>query len=451
MKRQRHGRLFWKVYLHGVGLLALTAVALGIAGWLFGRTPAWRAYPERLEDYLSSRAGDLDRPEIVERDLRRERDLIGVEMTVYRVDGTQVATNVEPPIPPLEERDVRRLKRGPIHVRGRHAFAVPIRKDGVVVAYVASGGMPLAGPLTRGAAGLALILIVLALGSFPLARTILSPLERLTAAAQRLGSGDLTARAGLKRNDEVGKLAVAFDDMAERLEKLVRGEKELLANVSHELRTPLARIRVALELAAEGDLERARRYLSEIATDLGELERLVEDVLTAARLDLMGTRGGAPPLRRARVAAQSVLDAAAERFRVARPERTLEIRVEGMLPIIDADEAMLRRVVDNLLDNAAKYSDVEQPVVLAASAREGLTVEIIDQGIGIEAADLPDLFRPFFRTERSRSRGTGGIGMGLALARRIVEAHGGRISVTSEAGKGTTVHFQVPAATEQTG
>jgi two-component system OmpR family sensor kinase len=105
--------------------------------------------------------------------------------------------------------------------------------------------------------------------------------------AEPLGKGDLNARSELIRSDEVGEVARAFDEMAERIQKLVQAEKELFANVAHELRTPLARIRVALEIAGEGDAATARASLAEIAVDLAELEILIDDVLTAARFELV--------------------------------------------------------------------------------------------------------------------------------------------------------------------
>jgi signal transduction histidine kinase len=441
-----HGRLFWRVYLHGVLLLLVVAVAVALTGVAIRREPAWHAYPDRLATYLSSRATEIDKPELLVRDLARERELLGVEATIYRLDGSMVATNVQPPVGALDPEEAQRLESGPIHHPGRSILALPIRDGKKAVAYVAVGGMPLAGQMSRLAALLAAVLGALAVGSFPLARAITRPLDKLTESARRFGAGDLTARTGIKRRDEVGELALAFDEMADRLEKLVKGEKELLANVSHELRTPMARIRVALELAAEGDAERSRSFLNEIATDLGELERLVDEVLVVARLDLIGSRDGAMPLRRARVSARSIVEAAAGRFRAAHPDRTFELRLVEPLPEIDGDEALLRRAIDNLLDNAGKYSDPGKPVVLASSGTDGWTVEVQDQGIGIDQKDLANLFRPFFRTERSRARGTGGVGLGLALARKIVEAHGGKIGVQSAVGEGTTVRWSVPAA-----
>jgi len=224
----------------------------------------------------------------------------------------------------------------------------------------------------------------------------------------------------------------------------VKSERQLLADVSHELRTPLSRIRVALDLAAEGDVAKARRYLEEIRLDLEELDQLLGDVLTAARLDQAGGRGEVP-LRLQELAAAGVVEKAAERFRKAHPARVLDVQIDGTLPPLVADPAMLRRVIDNLLDNAAKYSEAPAPVALVASAKDGmLQVAVRDEGIGIDPQDMPRLFTPFFRTDRSRARGTGGVGLGMALAKRIVEAHGGSIAVESRPGLGTTVTFRVP-------
>jgi signal transduction histidine kinase len=344
---------------------------------------------------------------------------------------------------PLSPAQVAALAEGPVYVEGRHftfAARVPTAGGYVVVA---------PGPHTRSyarmAAFLAAVLLVLAIGSYPTARSIASPLERLTGVARQLGEGDLSARTGLRARGEVGDLARAFDEMAERLQRLLRAERELLANVSHELRTPLARIRVALELAEEGDHEKARRYLSEIGADLAELDGLVEEILTAARLDGVGPNG--LPIHRSPLDAGRLLEDVAARFRAADPGRPLALEVAAALPPLQADAALLRRLVENLLDNARKYSDPGAPVTLAASAGSGgLVVEVRDRGIGIDAADLPRLFTPFFRTDRSRTRGPGGVGLGLNLARRIAEAHGGTIAAESRPGEGTTIRVTLPAA-----
>ncbi|ABS25090.1 cell wall metabolism sensor histidine kinase WalK [Anaeromyxobacter sp. Fw109-5] len=440
---RRHGRLFWRIYLHGLLLLFLVALATASVGWALRQGGSFHERGSGAASYAASRVAELSgEPARLRDELARWRESFGLDASVYGPDGALRATSVEPPLDPgLAESPPRDR---PVRLR-RHGFgrAVPLADGGLLLI---AGGPREPDPL-RGLAFIGAVLAALALGSIPLARSIAAPIERLTVAARALGSGDLSARAGVKGRGEVGELGRAFDEMAERLERLVRGEQELLANVSHELRTPLARIRVALELAAEGDVDRARRFLAEIGTDLDELDRLVEDVLAAARLDLAAGGGPAWPVTRARVDLDVVLAEAAARFREAHPARTLDLLLPESLPAVDGDAALLRRLVANLLDNAAKYSEPPAPVALAAGARDGgIELEVRDQGIGIDPDDLSRVFTPFFRTDRSRARGTGGVGMGLALARRIAEAHGGTITVESTPGRGTTFRVVLPAS-----
>ncbi len=440
-------RLFWRVYLNGLVLLTLVALAVFAVGSALGRRPPGRS-PERLAEYAAARAAELRRdPAALGRELRLLRDSFGIAATYYE-GGQAVATSAEPPLPPLGAEEERRAGRGPARLPGRSlSFAAPVPDAPagyVVVAFEAHGRS-----LLRGAALLAAVLFALALGSIPLAHAISAPLERLGAAVRRFGAGDLSARARLRSGGEVSEVAAAFDVMAERIQSLLRSEKELLANVSHELRTPLARIRVGLDLAAEGDHERSRRHLAGIAADLDELTQLVDDVLSAARLDLAAgwESGGALPLRRERIDPREVVLRSAERFRAAYPARPLEVKLEEPLPPLDADAALLRRVVENLLDNARKYSEEAAPIEIRARREGGaLVVEVQDEGIGVPSGELERIFAPFFRSDRSRARQTGGVGLGLALARRIVEAHGGLISAVSSGAGGTTVRFSVPAA-----
>jgi signal transduction histidine kinase len=199
---------------------------------------------------------------------------------------------------------------------------------------------------------------------------------------------------------------------------------------------------VALSLAAEAAPEQASRHLHEIEHDVAELERLVADLLTATRLD----GGGSLVLRRDRIDPRSLVDEALDRFRRHYPGRALTARVEAA-PAVDAEPGLLARVLDNLLDNAAKYSEGATPVALELAAGDGgVTIAVRDQGIGIPPKDQPRVFTPFFRGDRSRWRDTGGIGLGLALSKRIVDAHGGRIALDSSPGKGTTVTVWLPAS-----
>jgi len=445
LARIRQPRLFWRLYFSGLALLGLVLVANIVVGSLTGSAPGMRT-GERLTRYAADRIAPIrEEPARIAAELRQLADVFKVEMALRLDSGAAVVSVGEPPALSAADRaqvdaTVRRFEVGDRPVWATRVAGSPAAM--MVVTLVPRGF-----PVERAAAFISAWLFVLALAAFPAARALARPMEKLTEAARRLGQGDLSARAGLRRADEVGELSAAFDDMASRLQGLVRSERQLLADVSHELRTPLSRIRVALDLAAEGDVARARRYLEEIRIDLEELDRLLGDVLTAARLDQAGG-GGEVPLRLQQVKAREILDQAVERFRRAHPGRELRLQADGDLPGLVADPPMLRRAVDNLLDNAAKYSEAPAPVVLSAGREgEALRISVQDQGIGVEPQDLPRLFTPFFRTDRSRARGTGGVGLGLALAKRIVEAHGGSIDVESQPGLGTTVRFRVPVET----
>jgi len=291
-----------------------------------------------------------------------------------------------------------------------------------------------------------LVLAALGISSALLARSISRPLGTLSSAATRLGAGDLDARATLDRDDELGEVGRAFDGMADRVVTLLRAEKALLAGVSHELRTPLARIRVALEIADEGDVATARASLADITDDLGELERLVDELLTAARLELGQSAPGAPTLRPTTVEAAALVATASERFLAIHREHRLDAAVADSAGRLEADPGLIARVLNNLLDNAAKYSAPTAGWVrlgVEGNGRE-VTFTVEDHGAGIAPEDLPHVFTPFFRVDPSRSRRTGGFGLGLSLARSIAEAHGGRLELASEPGRGTRAVLVLP-------
>jgi two-component system, OmpR family, sensor kinase len=291
------------------------------------------------------------------------------------------------------------------------------------------------------AAGVAVLGIML-VASILFARSLVRPLQRLEATALAFGKGEQNARTGLDRNDELGAAARAFDDMADRTTTLMRSERELMANVSHELRTPLARMRVALDLAAEGDAQTAREVTTEIDRDVTELESLIDAVLTSMRLDL-----SASLLRREPIAPDELARRAQERARSIAPDHEVRVTAPHGMRAIDVDPVLVRRVLDNLLDNARKYSEKAGPIELRVRETATAAVfEVEDRGIGIAAADLERIFTPFFRADRSRQRGTGGVGLGLSLAHKIVTAHGGTIDVASTEGHGTVFRVELPAA-----
>jgi signal transduction histidine kinase len=219
--------------------------------------------------------------------------------------------------------------------------------------------------------------------------------------------------------------------------------------MSHELRTPLARIRVALDLAAEGDAATARASLADVTEDLTEMETLMSSIFSTTRMEMAAAAGdGQPvPLQRSDVDLPALVDKAVAHQRAQHRGRiyTLNVRSRSTVRWICADAILVRRAIENLLENAHKYSPDGAPVAVEVTEEaRTFQVAITDRGFGIDPRDLPRIFTPFFRADRSRARATGGVGLGLALTKRVVEAHGGQIAVSSQLDVGTTVTFTLP-------
>lgn len=454
MSRRPAQRLLFRVYLFGLGVLVLTALAVGVLGRVTIAPPMREQVRMFAGWILSGVCAEVREPEARPEAVRRLRQQGHGDVALYRPDGVLLLSNATPPPPAPRREDRELMARGGIAARSPELlfFASCAVSDPADPILHVTLRLPAPHPPSAGT-GLLLLgaaLGVVALLAIPMARSLARPIEALAKAAQALGAGDLSVRLRSGRRDEVGDLANAFDEMADRIEKLRRAEHELLANISHELRTPLARVRVALDLALEGDLARARRCLREITRDVEELERLLAELLLAARTDQLARLGaaGVPPLRTCRLAASTLIAEARERFAATHPDRELHIEIAGELPEVQGDSSLLHRALYNLLDNAAKYS--EDRIELCANAHAGgLHIGIRDHGIGIDAADLPRLATPFFRTDRSRARDTGGVGLGLALARRIVEAHGGSLVLDSAPGRGTLASMLLPRSAKE--
>jgi two-component system, OmpR family, sensor kinase len=373
---------------------------------------------------------------------RLDAELAELRATKFRVSmfdpaRRPIASTTSPPLP---ARWIDHPSERP-----EFTFVDEVREGGQVVAIVICQARP--PPTQTMLAGLGVLVASLVLLVIVISRHISGPMQRLGDAARRFGQGDLSARARITRKDELGEAGRAFDEMADRVTLLMSTQRELMANVSHELQTPLARIQVAVDLMTDGMVDQSRELLPEISTDLAEVERLIEDVMMLARLELAQAEGLAAgtPLRREPTPIADVIERAVSRFRATHPARALVVADAPDLPTLTVDPVLLRRVLDNLLENARKYSEADTTIRVETRATPGaVTIAVVDHGIGIDGADLARMFTPFFRTDRSRGRTTGGVGLGLVLARRVIEAHGGTIRITSEPQQGTTVTFELP-------
>jgi signal transduction histidine kinase len=438
--KKRTNSLFLRVFAYGIILLLASAAAATALDQYVLRPPHVKGvnhFEIWMAAQLCTRSAPLhssDTPDAVP-------NLPGepghpFAATLYSANDEMLDTSVTPPYPPLTP-DERAVMQSDGHVSvgstGARMYPCP---EGAKASYVAFQGPPSRLPLHDVVALFAIAFLVVVIASVPLARSIAAPIENVVATTRAFGGGNLAARAKVGGGGEIGDLAVAFNDMADRLEHHMRAEKELLANMSHELRTPLSRMRVVLEMAQENPV-RAASLLDEINTDLFDLEKLVGDVMDTIRLDATVTT--VPP-RLELTDAGAVVRNAVRRFETLHPARKLEVTIEPDLPEIAADPRLLLRLLENLLTNAGKYSDEGTTIdVRVLASGEDVLVEVEDRGIGIGRADLEHVFTPFFRAVRSRTRATGGAGLGLALSKRIAEIFGGSISIASELRKGTTV------------
>jgi signal transduction histidine kinase len=290
----------------------------------------------------------------------------------------------------------------------------------------------------------------------PLARRI----ERLRLGTARLAEGDLGAKVKVEGHDELAALADDFNRMAATLEQARMREREadearrdLVAAVSHDLRTPLASVRALIEAVADGvvdDPETRARYLASARGEVTKLGRLVDDLFELARIDA--------GLLQLELEETSLHDLVSDTLSSFGPEAERRgIRLVGEVsPEVDpvlASPSKLQRVLYNLISNALRHTPADGTVFLRAQPQEGaVRVEVADTGEGIAPEDLPRVFERSFRGERSRSsHGVGedsGAGLGLAIARGLVEAHGGKIDVESRLGGGSRFTFTLQRVTQ---
>ncbi|HWQ12558.1 MAG TPA: ATP-binding protein [Roseiflexaceae bacterium] len=327
------------------------------------------------------------------------------------------------------------------------------------------------------AALLALVLGVL------LARTLTGPLRELTAATQALARGQLDQRVPVRSRDEVGALAASFNRMSADLARASQARKQMTADLAHDLRTPLSILRGYTEGLQDGRLAGTPALFAIMHGEVVHLQRLVEDLRLLSLAD-----AGALPLNRRAVDPRALLERTALAHVVQAEERGIALRVEASaeLPSVLVDTDRMTQVLNNLVSNALRYTPAGGTVTLKAECRtlnggaeawkassrtpqpdppqrrnehgvvgETFSVQppaciifsVADTGQGIAAEDLPFVFERFYRADSSRQRADGGAsGLGLAIAKAIVEAHGGAIRVESAVGRGTSFVIALPAA-----
>jgi len=277
---------------------------------------------------------------------------------------------------------------------------------------------------------------------------LVRPLRALTAAAGRMRDGDGTARVRVPGRDEIARLAVAFNDMSERRQEVERLRRAMVGDIAHEMRTPVTNIRGWLEAAEDGVVPLDRELMSSLLEEALLLQHVIDDLQ-----DLSAADAGELHLHPQPVAVPELLDqvAAAHRASAERTGILLVVHADAGLALT-ADPIRLRQAVGNLVSNAIRHTPPGGRITLGArSDGPQVVIDVADTGVGLAPDELPLVFERFWRAEKSRSRQTGGSGLGLSIVRKLAEAHGGVVSVTSVLGEGSIFTLRLPSSTPGSG
>lgn len=277
------------------------------------------------------------------------------------------------------------------------------------------------------------------------ARSVARPVEALRRATRRMADGELSARVGRQgglAHDELAQLAGDFDTMAGRIEALVAHDRGVLQDLSHELRSPLARLQLILDLA-QRDVQNGESatYFTQAEQEIARLDRMLGEMLALSRME-----GGLPGMEREQLELAELVHDCVEQSRLAANAQQVELSLVS----VDSAEAsgnamLLERALDNLLANAIKFSAHGDKVELSVRTVSGFAeISVRDHGPGVPADELASLFRPFFRG--SNAARADGHGLGLAIVQRVVQVHGGTITVDNAEGGGLEIRVRLPLA-----
>ena len=391
----------------------------------------WEGAASALQRYLASRQDPADRHPL--------------PIVVVDTSGQVVITN-----------DGRYLPGTQVPAAGR-TNAVPIKANNTVVGWLlqGSGGMgPRPGsPEDRllahiyqaikysaiGAVGIALLLGVL------LARTLTQPIRELTEATQVVAKGKLGEQVTVRSRDELGLLAASFNRMSADLAHGSNLRRQMTADIAHDLRTPLSVILGYTEALRDGKLPPEQDIFDTLHIEAQHLQHLIDDLRTLSLAD-----AGELSLTRQWMMPRALLERTAAAYRAQADDHGVALSVQSAanLPEVDVDPERIAQVLSNLVSNALRYTPAGGAITLAATAQaDTVQLRVQDTGAGIAPEALPHIFERFYRADPSRQQENGSSGLGLAIAKSIVEAHGGTIGVESVVGRGTTFTINLPVPT----
>ncbi len=296
-----------------------------------------------------------------------------------------------------------------------------------------------------------------ALITYILSKHLIQPLKKLHQSAGEIAEGNLEQETMIVRNDEIGDLANAFEEMRLKLkdsiaiqERYERNRKELINNISHDLKTPITSIKGHVQGIVDGvahDQQKLEKYVRIIHTKATEMDTLIDELLLFSKLDLNSI-----PFQFEHVEVSSYLTDIIDSFNQEHSDVAIhaDLQVSPDAHVL-ADRAQLYKVFSNIVTNSVKFMRQEdKTMTISASASESLlAIAIKDNGQGIEPQDLPYVFDRFYRAESARGSVQGGSGIGLAIVKQLVLAHKGTVTIESQINQGTTVHITLPLVNEQ--
>lgn len=286
----------------------------------------------------------------------------------------------------------------------------------------------------------ALSLLAVALATYLQVSPLQRRLKQLDRAVSQLGSGDLGAYANIEGSDAIGQVAATFNGMTAHIRRLIESQREMTRAVSHELRTPVARLRFGLEMLA--DIESAdlrREKLNALDHDIEQLDQLIDEILTYARLEQ-----GTPNIEFRPVNVTDLCDQLRDELETIRGVTRISVETGSPQLEVEAEERYLHRVLQNLVTNALRYASSSIVMRIRAEA-DRVIIDVDDDGPGIPEHERERVFKPFARLDKSRHRASGGYGLGLSIVKRIVDWHGGEIRVDESPEGGARFTVTLPA------
>ena len=427
-------KIFRSVFTKLLVVIILTGICINlVVGGFFIhlRNQFVGPFHKNVVQYLDYLIADMGNPPTLD----RAREIARQSFLEIRFESPDIRWTTSDELPTdLKGRFIVRHQNPDVRYgkyRGRHMIEVD--KEAGRFIFGLSRNLPVDSARHRLLVIILVLLTVILVVAFFAIRYILRPVKWLNTGVQEVSRGNLKHRVPLKKSDELRDLAVAFNDMTDRIRDMLHNKDQLLLDISHELRTPLTRMKVALEFLSDSQAKQS------IQADMEEMEKMVTEILETARMQHKYENLKKQPTNLTELLKQTLTAFENQPPGIEIVDFPSEIEAE-------VDPEQIKTVFENVLNNAIKYSQPDsEPIQVSYKHREFFAIiRITDFGIGIPEEELAHIFEPFYRVDKSRTKDTGGYGLGLSLCKTIMEAHDGKIEIQSRPEEGTTVSLFFP-------